>query len=166
MDPDTELVRFTLDHDRLPTGYLASRRGRLVILADGSPEEMVNPASRRLHSLGLYAFRVRGVAYHADQVRAGNFKPGTSVLLVREPNNEHDPNAVAVRSVRGGHLAGYVNQQNAARRGIAKRLDAGEELEAVTLRGGGGGAGNDDTPWVLVATPPVMAHLRRGLRRG
>lgn len=159
MHPDTEAARFTLDGDGLPTGFLAPRRGRLVILADGSPEEMVNPASRRLPTLGLYAFRVRGVSYHADQVRAGNFKPGTRVLLVREPDNEHDPNAVAVRSVRGGHLAGYVNQQNAAR--IAKRLDAGEELEAVTLRGGG--VGNEETPWVLVATPAVMAHLHRML---
>ena len=121
---------------------------------------MIKPASRRLASLGLYAFRVRSTSYHTDQVRAGDFKTGARVLLVREPNNEHDPNAVAVRSVRGGHLAGYANPQNAAR--VAKRLDAGEELEAITLRGGS--TGNDDTPWVLVATPPVMAHLRRSLR--
>ncbi len=160
MPPEREAERFYLADDGLPTGYLAHRAGQLVILADGEPEEIVNPRSSRTHRLGLYSFRVRGVTHHAAAVAAGNFSPGATVRLVREPNNEHDSNAIAVYAQHGIRPAGYVNRQNAAR--LAKRIDAGDELANVVLRGGS--AGDESTaPVILVASPAVIAHLRRNL---
>lgn len=160
MPPEREAQRFALDAEGLPTGRLARRSGQLVILADGEPEEMVNPRSTRLYRLGIYSFRVRGVSYHEAAVRSGNFSPGSTVRLVREPTNVHDPNAIAVYAESGRRPAGYVNRQNAAR--IAKRLDAGEDLATVVLSGGR--AGDDSTaPVILVASPASIAHLRREL---
>ena len=51
MPPGREAQRFTLAGDGLPTGYLAHRSGQLVLLADGGPEEMVNPRSTLLYRL-------------------------------------------------------------------------------------------------------------------
>ena len=59
---------------------------------------------------------------------------------------------------RGGACLGYVNKQNAAR--IAKRLDAGEDLVAITLSGSPRGQA-DDPVTVLITTPELLAHLRR-----
>lgn len=160
MTPGREEERFTLAGDGLPTGHLAHGSGQLVILADGGPEEMVNTRSTRLFRLGIYVFRVRGVTHHDAAVRAGNFSPGAPVRLLREPENSYDSNAVAIFSERARKPAGYANRQNAAR--IAKRLDAGEELAAIALRGSRAGA-ECDAPVILVAAPEVLAHLARNL---
>lgn len=148
---------FVLGPDGMPTGRLRRERDRLAIFADDGAG-MVNPNSARLHTLGLHCFRVRGVTYNAAAVRAGNFRPGARVQLVREPDNEHDPNAIAVYAAGETEAAGYVNKLNARR--LAKRLDADEELAAISIRGDRPGV-DTVAPWVLVAAPKVLAHLRR-----
>lgn len=160
MRPEREAELFTLASDGLPTGHLARRSGQLVILADGTPDEMVNTRSARLYRLGIYVFRIRGVSYHEAGVRAGDFSPGAAVRLVREPDNDYDSNAVAVYSERARKPAGYVNSQNAAR--IAKRLDAGEVLATIALHGSGKGR-ESNAPVILAASPAVLAHLMRNL---
>lgn len=102
---------------------------------------------------------MRGAAYHQDALTRAPLRPGATVRLVREPENEHDPHAVALYPGRGGQRFGYVNKQNAVR--LAKRLDAGEELIAICTRGSA--AGRDDEPvMVLVATVTVMERLLGG----
>lgn len=56
-------------------------------------------------------------------------RPGDAVQLVREPNNQFDPLAVACH-YRGLHV-GYIPRQ--ANPAIARALDAGREL-ACTVR--------------------------------
>ena len=160
MPPEREALRFVLGSDGLPTGYLAHSSGQLVLFADGEPAEMVNTRSTALYRLGIYSFRIRGVSHHDAAVRAGDFTPGAPVRLVREPENAYDGNAVAVYAERGRKPAGYVNRQNAAR--LAKRLDAGEVLAAIALRGSRAGS-DSNAPVVLAATPAVVAHLMRDL---
>ena len=53
-----------------------------------------------------------GASYRLDALQDDAFTPGRRLVLVREPDNEHDPNAVAVwdaaRRVHGGYVPAEV----------------------------------------------------------
>jgi hypothetical protein len=49
-----------------------------------------------------------GASYRADALQADAFAPGRRLTLVPEPENEHDPNAVAVYDSERRVQAGYV----------------------------------------------------------
>ena len=51
---------------------------------------------------------VAGVSYRGDALPDASFDPGRRLSLVREPENEHDPNAVAVWDAERKLQAGYV----------------------------------------------------------
>jgi len=52
--------------------------------------------------------KLAGASYRADALQDDAFAPGRRLALVREPENEHDPNAVAVwdadRRLQGGYV--------------------------------------------------------------
>jgi hypothetical protein len=52
--------------------------------------------------------KLAGASYRADALQAEAFAPGRRLTLVREPENEHDPNAIAVwdaeRRLQGGYV--------------------------------------------------------------
>lgn len=52
--------------------------------------------------------KLAGVSYRADALQDEAFAPGRRLALVREPENEHDPNAVAVYDAERRLQAGYV----------------------------------------------------------
>ena len=68
---------------------------------------------------------VAGVTFRPGAVEDSSFEPGKRLALVREPDNEHDPNAVAVWNADRTVQAGYVPRE------IAPDL-TGEE-QAVSL---------------------------------
>ena len=68
---------------------------------------------------------VAGVSYRAEALPDASFDPGQRLALVSEPDNEHDPNAVAVWNAERSLQAGYVP------RDVAPEL-AGDE-QAVSL---------------------------------
>jgi hypothetical protein len=74
---------------------------------------------------------VAGVSFRADEVRDGSFDPGQRLALVREPENEHDPNAIAIWNEERTLQAGYVP------RDVAAEL-AGDELAVSLWRAGEG----------------------------
>jgi len=74
-----------------------------------------------------------------------------------EPDNPHDDRAVAVFDRTGRYRAGYVNKQKA--RAYLKRIAAGEELAAISLRGSGPGV-DTGVVSILAASPDVLAHVR------
>jgi hypothetical protein len=78
------------------------------------------------------------------------------VKLVREPDCEADPNAVAVYDATGRHLAAYVNKQKA--RMLAKVIDAGEPIEAISVRGTRSGVPCDQIA-IIAARPDVIRYL-------
>jgi hypothetical protein len=159
MSPEREAEVFEVGADGLPTGRLRRRAGRLVLVPDEAPDELVNPRSRRLYKLDLFCFKVRGVSYYDAAVIAGDFRPGQPVRLVREPDNPYGGGtAIAIHAVNGFKRAGYVNKQNARR--LAKRIDAGEVFEGISVRGDGPGCWEEPVT-VLVAYPDVMAYLLR-----
>lgn len=102
----------------------------------------------RLPRAGIWAVKARGTSYHQSQIRKAGLTMGGPVELVREPNNEHDPYAVAI--VSNGQRVGYYNKGKAKR--LATLMDAGTTFEAVCL--------DPINVWVLAAEPHVMAHLR------
>jgi len=57
---------------------------------------------------GLRVVKLAGSSYRADALQDDAFAPGRRLALVREPDNEHDPNAVAVWDREQRLQAGYV----------------------------------------------------------
>jgi len=52
--------------------------------------------------------KLAGASYRAEALQDDAFAPGRTLALVREPENAHDPNAVAVFDVKRRLQAGYV----------------------------------------------------------
>jgi hypothetical protein len=74
---------------------------------------------------------VAGVSYRADALDDGSFDPGQALALVPEPENEHDPNAVAIWNAERTLQLGYVP------RDVAPEL-AGDEQALSLWRVDGG----------------------------
>ncbi len=68
--------------------------------------------------------------YNSLQFAEGDVIPASEITLERQPGNEHDPNAVAVR-VRAG-LAGHLDRKSA--RMVAPLLDGGATFEVGGVR--------------------------------
>jgi hypothetical protein len=75
----------------------------------------------------IHVVPVAGVSYRLDEVQAEGFAPGRRLALVPEPENEHDPNAIAIWDEDGRVQAGYVPAE------LARTLRA-EDWQAVSLR--------------------------------
>jgi HIRAN domain len=99
--------------------------------------QLVDPDSGRY--LGREAARERGLhvcavagagQHHAEALEAAAIGPGDSLELERDPENEHDPNAIQVLS--GGEQLGWVPRELAEQ--LAPALDRGEAWSAVVLR--------------------------------
>lgn len=157
---DGNLTRFILPDGGMPLLHLIRYRsgGETVLrLCEDSTGLLIGPTDRRLASAGIYVSNLRGESYHRTACRRGDFSPGTPVRLKREPDNEHDPFAVAVTDdSEGAPVAAYVNKQKA--RTLAKLLDGGAELVAISLRGTTSGVAGEQIS-ILVAAPDVVKHL-------
>src|SRR4051812_17458914 len=82
---------------------------------------------------GLRVVGLAGAArHHGDAVAAGDVAPGRPLALRRDPDNPHDPSAIAVDPAGGGEQVGWVPREIAAE--LAPELDAGREWSAVVLR--------------------------------
>jgi hypothetical protein len=68
---------------------------------------------------------VAGVSFRAETLRDPSFEPGRPLVLVPEPENEHDPNAVGVWNEERTLQAGYVPRE------VAPELSGDEQ--AVSL---------------------------------
>ena len=84
---------------------------------------------------GDFFTKIVGVSFEGRQDRVGGLLPGQSLELVREPENPHDANAIAVRF--GTFALGFLRKEIARR--IAPNIDAGERYEARvgSITGGG-----------------------------
>jgi len=98
------------------------RAGAGYRLRDAATERYVREDDPRIHVIP-----VAGVSYRIDEVQAGGFAPGRRLALVPEPENEHDPNAIAIWDEGRRVQAGYVPAD------VAGTLRAGE-WQAVSLR--------------------------------
>lgn len=74
---------------------------------------------------------------------------GKWIDLAREPENPHDKNAVAMCAPGSRVLFAYVQRGRAP--AVARRMDAGENMAAVSMRGPSKGR-DDDSTFVLVGS--------------
>jgi HIRAN domain len=112
-----------------PEGSSNSERVRLWLertvdgyrVRDAASEELVREDDARVRVV-----KVAGVSYRMDALQDDAFAPGRRLALVPEPENEHDPNAIAVWDEEQRVQAGYVPAE------IARELDA-RDWQAVSL---------------------------------
>ncbi len=76
---------------------------------DAATEELVRRDDPRIHVV-----KVAGVSYRLDALQDGAFAPGNELVLVPEPGNEHDPNAIGIWAAERRLQAGYVPAAQAA----------------------------------------------------
>jgi hypothetical protein len=83
-----------------------------------------------LAALGLRVAGVAGAArHHAQALETDAAAPGRPLELRRDPENPHDPNAIAVMA---GEQVGWVPRGLAAE--LAVPIDAGQPWAAIALR--------------------------------
>jgi hypothetical protein len=83
--------------------------------------------------------KLAGASYRAEALQDDAFAPGRRLVLVPEPDNEHDPNAVAVYDAEQRLQAGYVPAEVAPElRGDEQALSLwefrGEDGQRIGLR--------------------------------
>jgi hypothetical protein len=113
----TERLRLWLERDRRGAGYHLRDAATGLELRWDDPRILVVP--------------VAGVSFRPEAVADETFDPGRRLLLVAEPDNEHDPAAVAVWNEERTLQAGYVP------RDVAPQLQ-GTELAVSLWRAGEG----------------------------
>lgn len=142
--------------DGLPNLRLVDAGDRLVIWSPHDGGGLINPKGAGLRHLGLVATYARGSGFHASAFRTADLRKGRWAELRPEPENPHDPNAVALHAPRASKPFGYVQRGRAAV--VAKRLAAGEDLAAVSMRGPGPRR-DDDTAFLLVGAHQDLVHM-------
>ena len=94
-------------------------------LAASVPPALARPLPSELF---LQAFDVAGIPYHQARAVADTLRKGEVLVLRREPQNPHDPLAIAIHTGRSDKL-GYVPRVHNAP--YARLLDAGWDLRCA-----------------------------------
>jgi hypothetical protein len=90
-------------------------------MRDAETEEVVREDDPRIRVIP-----VAGVSFRVDALQDEGFAAGRRLALVPEPENEHDPSAIAIWDEECRMQAGYVPAE------VARGLDA-REWQAVSL---------------------------------
>ncbi len=156
LPPEHQLDLVTISGDGNTNLKLALFNGQLVLEAPNGI--LPNKASGQIYKLGVFTCPLRGGSHYEEALRAADTRPLRPAMLVREPGNQYDRNAVAIHAPNAG-LIGYVNKQNAAR--LAKHMDSGEEYSAMFTCGNAPGTGNGNPVALLIAPTNVMTTIMR-----
>jgi hypothetical protein len=82
--------------------------GRGYWLRDAASGDALRWEDERLAAAGARVVAVVGTSYRGEALQDDAFEPGREVALVAEPDNEHDPHAVAVWDTERRVQVGYV----------------------------------------------------------
>jgi hypothetical protein len=88
--------------------------GRGFWLRDAASGDALSWNDDRLAAAGARVVPVAGTSYRVDALQDEAFAPGSELELVPEPENEHDPHAIAVWDAARLLQAGYVPADVAA----------------------------------------------------
>ena len=113
--------------DRLRLWLERDRRGAGYHLRDAASGERVGWEDPRIRVIA-----VAGVSFRPEAVADSSFDPGARLVLVPEPDNEHDPNAVGIWNEPRTLQAGYVPRETAPEL-------VGDELAVSLWRAGADG---------------------------
>ena len=148
--PKEDEARYlTRDDDGVPTLRLVDAGDRLAIWSPVEGGALINPKGPGLRSLDLCASYARGSDHYRSAYRAVDLRKGQWIDLNREPENPHDKNAVAMCAPGSRVPFAYVQKGRAP--AVARRMDAGEDLAALSMRGPRKGR-DDDTTFVLIGS--------------
>lgn len=133
VDSDQESRYLTRDSEGRPNLQLRRVDDRLAIWATTPDGGFINPRGVGIRRFGLVTTQVRGTDYapQSAHFRAADLRAGASIELLREPQNPHDSNAIAMQA--GGRRIGHVQRGRAGV--VARRMDAGENWSGVSLHG-------------------------------
>ena len=98
------------------------RRGGGFQLRDAATEEPIRDEDPRVRVV-----KVAGVSYRLEALQDDGFAPGRRLVLVAEPDNEHDLHAIGVWDEGRRRQAGYLPAE------VARELHA-PDWQAVSLR--------------------------------
>jgi hypothetical protein len=138
------------ENSRPPLRLVTADSGFELAIPDG---RLLDYKTLALRHFGIFAFRVVGMSYQQNPGQPFTFRDGQPVGIRREPDNQHDPYAVALTTGNPPRRFGYVNKQRA--RWVGELLDDGEHLEAIIIQSSAA------SPRALITTPNMLAHLRR-----
>lgn len=118
--------------------------GMSLALPDG---RLIDCKNLMLRKFGIHCGRIAGTAYH----EAGDLprRDGMKLGMRRDPENEHDANAIALTRGKPPVQLGWVAKGTA--KFVARELDAGKKLVAHAVLGG---------RYVLITTPEKWAQLK------
>lgn len=122
-EADSELVR---DECGSLAFRVEGREGEYRFVSRESGKQP-SPGNLALARLGIFYLNVRGWKNYP----AARLKVGNHIDLRREPENEYDPNAIAVARPGSEHIYGYINKGFARR--LAKPIDSGKEYVGVVM---------------------------------
>ena len=142
---------------------------RTTAASSGSPatsSSIASPAAfwratpRRVVEAGLIVASVAGAARHHAQALADEHAValGRPLTLRRDPDNEHDPNAIAVHAEGGVAQLGWVPREVAV--DLAPALDAGRPWAAVALRERRASPRDPRTGLTMLLAPAPAIELR------
>ena len=83
-----------------------------------------------LSRLGIISTKVVGTEYYRGMMLP-NVGPGRRLRVVREPENQYDPNAVAIWDAAGQEKIGHLPREIAAR--VSESLRVGNQLDAMCI---------------------------------
>ncbi|GAB3621152.1 hypothetical protein GCM10027417_24130 [Glutamicibacter endophyticus] len=144
-DAKVALLELLKDDGVAKLRTVSSIQGMTLALPDGRVIDCRNATLRKFQ---IYCGRISGTSYYPGGERPR--RDGMKLGMIREPDNEFDPNAVAL--TRGGEkeMIGYLAKGTA--KFVARELDAGNKLVAhVVLKG----------RFVLIAPAEVWSALRQ-----
>jgi len=110
--------------------------------------------------------KLAGVTFEGRQEAVARLVPGTPLRVVRQPDNPHDANAIALHDAHGAQI-GYFNRRLAG--ALAPVIDAGVEYDVEVTDVTGGDGGRSYGVNVLVTRRPdandVVEHEALAARR-
>jgi len=112
--------------ERLRLWLERSRDGRGYNLRDAATDEPVRWEDPRIRVVAA-----AGVSFRPEALDDPSFDPGRRLALVREPENEHDPNAVAIWNEARTVQVGYVPRE------VASELEGSEQAVSIWRVDGG-----------------------------
>src|SRR4051812_19022331 len=126
-------------------------------LVDSESGDFLGRDAPQLAERGLRVCAVAGAGqHHAEALQADAAAPGEPLELRRDPDNPHDPNAIAVHA--GEEQVGWVPRELAAE--LAPQLDGAAEWSAVVLREQRGSPRDPRTGLTMLLAPESAVELR------
>lgn len=155
---ETETAYLTRNGAGRPNIKLVDTGDRLSIWSPEGAGAFINPKGPGIRHFGLYASYATGADYYERTFRSADVSMGAWVDLVRDPDNEHDRNAVAICPPGSSQPFAYVQKARAA--AIARRMDQGEDMAAISLRGPGPGS-THETAFLLIGSRSDLEAMTR-----